>query len=362
MKKVRQSNFELLRIIAMFMIILHHLSYHGKIVNQPAGPVKFAAQFYLIGGALGVTLFMLISSYFLIDTKFSVKRIIRIWFELFVYSVVFSVLGYFLKFQTFTYKVWLQAFMPVSFNAAWFATVYIFICFISPFLNYLIKGLNRRSYISLLSVLFLFTVGIQAVTFVMPQRMFFNSVSWFVYMYLFAGYIKRYSIKILDNKIIALSVFFISLFVIWGSQIWFEHLGKTIKLFADNSRHFIAYDNIFMVLAAVSLFMVFKNLHLKNSVIINTIAKTAFGVYLIHDNSILRMKIWGSWIDVRQIQSGTSMIFGGLIIAVCIYAICSLIDWVRIFLIEKPLFKVKVFDNAFSKFDSAFTIEKCDEQ
>lgn len=361
MKKVRKSNFELLRIIAMLMIILHHLSYHGKIINQSAGPVKYAAQFYLIGGALGVTLFMLISSYFLIDTKFSIKRIIRIWFELFIYSAVFSVLGYFLKFQTFTYKTWLQSFMPLSFNEAWFASAYIFICFVSPFLNYLIKKLNRKNYISLLSVLFIFTVGVQAVTFAMPQRMFFNSVSWFVCIYLFAGYIKRYSIKILDNRIAALFVCLISLLVIWGSQIWFEHLGKTIKLFADNSKYFVAYDNIFMVLAAVSLFMFFKNLHFKNNIIINTIAKTAFGVYLIHDHCILRSKIWGSWIDIKQLQSGLSVIFGGLIIAVCIYVICSLIDWIRILLIEKPLFKIKVFDDAFNKFDSAFTIEEYDK-
>lgn len=73
--KTRQSNFELLRIVAMIMIIMFHSVLDS--VNRPVGEV-FASNTELVGalrfimdffGNTGVTLFAMISGYFLITAK-----------------------------------------------------------------------------------------------------------------------------------------------------------------------------------------------------------------------------------------------------------------------------------------------------
>lgn len=66
-KRHRESNFELLRIIAMFLIVLHHAIYHGVLaVNNTKYPLNSSISFILgMGGRIGVFLFVLISGYFL---------------------------------------------------------------------------------------------------------------------------------------------------------------------------------------------------------------------------------------------------------------------------------------------------------
>lgn len=67
--KKRISNFELLRIIAMFMIVLHHAIVHGvwlsnkHIIMTPLVDATIY-NFFAMGGEIGVYLFVMITGYF----------------------------------------------------------------------------------------------------------------------------------------------------------------------------------------------------------------------------------------------------------------------------------------------------------
>ena len=67
MNKVRSSNFELLRIISIFMIICFHCSFHGQF--QTSGENKIIINFFNQLGELGVNCFILISGYFYYESK-----------------------------------------------------------------------------------------------------------------------------------------------------------------------------------------------------------------------------------------------------------------------------------------------------
>ncbi|KAA9302211.1 acyltransferase family protein [Aerococcus sanguinicola] len=75
----RQTNIELLRIISIIMIIFHHFAVHGGF-NWEATAITiphFWYNFIVIGGKVGVNIFILISGYFLItkqDKLFDVKK------------------------------------------------------------------------------------------------------------------------------------------------------------------------------------------------------------------------------------------------------------------------------------------------
>lgn len=74
-KKQRNSNLELLRIISMFLIVLGHFAWQTNwSVNNDTSLIRLGAIHCLwIGGKLGVNLFILISGYFLINSKFKLK-------------------------------------------------------------------------------------------------------------------------------------------------------------------------------------------------------------------------------------------------------------------------------------------------
>lgn len=85
----RSSNLELLRILAIIMIIAHHYSVHGgwDIPNELSYN-RIIVQFLSLGGKLGVNCFVLITGYFMINSKFNIKKFAKIVGQVFFYSVV----------------------------------------------------------------------------------------------------------------------------------------------------------------------------------------------------------------------------------------------------------------------------------
>ncbi len=65
----RQSSIELLRIIAMILIVAHHFEIHGGFAYpQDAVSVnRIWMQFISSGGKVGVNIFVLLSGYFLVS-------------------------------------------------------------------------------------------------------------------------------------------------------------------------------------------------------------------------------------------------------------------------------------------------------
>lgn len=92
----------------------------------------------------------------------------------------------------------------------------------------------------------------------------------------------------------------------------------------------------------VSIFLFFKNLKIKQSKLINQIAATTFGILLIHANSAtMRTFVWK---DLLHVQEMYTKPFGGLVFhavasVVGIFVVCSVLDYLRICLLEKPLFR-----------------------
>lgn len=75
--KKRQSNFEILRIIAMFCIVLGHSMTHGVLINSSVGlsATNFLIfRFLAYSGKIGVYLFILITGYFMIYSTISIKK------------------------------------------------------------------------------------------------------------------------------------------------------------------------------------------------------------------------------------------------------------------------------------------------
>lgn len=75
-KKIRMSNFELLRILCMFLIVAHHFSVHSTFSNDISVVNLCLVRALRIGGKLAVNVYVLISGYFMISSKFKLKKLL----------------------------------------------------------------------------------------------------------------------------------------------------------------------------------------------------------------------------------------------------------------------------------------------
>ena len=66
-KKNRDCNFELLRIVSMIIIIMHHYVVQSDFVNIPVSFNKMIAILFSFWGKVGVNIFIMISGYYLLN-------------------------------------------------------------------------------------------------------------------------------------------------------------------------------------------------------------------------------------------------------------------------------------------------------
>lgn len=82
MGQTRKSNLELLRIFAMLLIVAHHFAVHTNFQFPSSFTTINRAwiQFIVIGGKIGVNIFVLISGYFMVNTvTMKWNKVFKIW-------------------------------------------------------------------------------------------------------------------------------------------------------------------------------------------------------------------------------------------------------------------------------------------
>ena len=161
MLKKRQSNIELLRILAIICIISFHYVYKSGYVLTDLKANSLIIKSFWFLGELGVNLFILITGYFLINSKFSFKKLIKLIIEVNFYylitlfvsltfgnSIEGGIVALFPNFKTTFLR-----FFAVIFNRYWFITAYILIYILSPYLNKFIKSLTKNEHKKLLIII-----------------------------------------------------------------------------------------------------------------------------------------------------------------------------------------------------------------
>ena len=167
-----------------------------------------------------------------------------------------------------------------------------------------------------------------------------NYVSWFSVLYFIAAYLRLYPIKEHNTKFWG----YVTLISFGFSAIGIVMLNYLqVKLGIDAqvkySYKIIEDSNAFLALTnGITSFMWFKSMKIRNSKLINTIAASAFGVLLIHSNSgTMRLWLWKDTVDcVGHFDTPYYWLYAiGCVLA--IYAVCTIVDYIRIKTIETPL-------------------------
>lgn len=335
----RNSNLELFRIIVMLLIVAHHYVVNSGLMPIMAeNPTSAKSMFlYLFGwaGKTGIDCFVLITGYFMCKSNISLRKFLKLFGAFYLYKIVFFTIFSTTGYAEPTLKFVIKSLIPFRSVDYGFVSCYlVFFCFI-PFLNILIKGMTKRQHQLLLGLCLL-------VYSVFPQMFIsvtFNYVGWFMVIYLIGSYFRLYPpLWSLNAKLtgwLTLGFVTLSLTSVLGGVRMCSMINKNLSYF------FVADSNKPLAVAtAVCAFLFFKNLKMGYSKIINTIAASAFGVLLIHANSdTMRQWLWHDTLNNAGHYAG-NIYLHAVASVLAVYAICTLIDFVRIQLLEKPAFKL----------------------
>lgn len=320
---LRQSNIELLRILAIFSILVYHGGFSStgfpsmeELVLQPVGTFfRYLSESITI---ICVDVFILISGWFGIKQKS--KNFFRFCFQcLFFFTLVYAVLV-FLNFEELNGKGILGLFALTKVN--WFIKAYIGLYILAPVLNSFTNNASKRQ-IELFLITFysfqcIYSWLTNAATFI---EYGFSTFS-FIGLYVLGSYIKNYpnkftqKSKLFDFSVIALIV-----------------LGETmtaILLTGHPLATRVVYSNIspLVILNSVYLLLLFSKFKMQNKSI-NFIAASSFAAFLLHGNPyaypIFQMTV--KWLNSNYDGIELSLLLFSLFISVFIIAI--LIDQIQ---------------------------------
>ncbi len=277
----RQSNIELLRLVAMFMVLVVHTNFVplgapnlSSFIDRPlvAGG-RVALQ---LASVMCVNVFVFISGWFGIRATFrSFMGFVFqcLWFYLLMYILIIS-----LGISSFVLGIFARSFWFG--DSCWFEKSYALLFIVSPVLNVFMDSASRRRWGFMLIAFFAFEFmyGLSASTKYLDYG--YSPVS-FIGIYLLAGYVRRYGTSI-HNK--GLLIYWVSLLL--NCVLYF------VLCFVGREGLTATYLNPLVISGTVGLFLWFNGMKTGYNQMINYIARSNFGVYLIHTCSAIWVPVF----------------------------------------------------------------------
>lgn len=366
-KKKRNSNFELLRIFAMLLIVFHHSIVHGLLnssisingsgnaIPQRTWLTTYSGELIAMFGKVAVAVFVMISGYFLVNSSAKGRKIIKKIFLLVAQVCFYSLLIYLIA----VYFKWIdpndlgtkqQAFFPFFYNTYWFATEYLLLYLIYPYINAALHSISRIQHRNLIIIgVITFTVIPMIVPGFIDYGAYGEMVLFALY-YIIGGYLRLYSLK--NEKGRGILLFTCGLTILSLIILYYDYMGEinNNQQYFANSFTLAGQYSFVIVIIAIGVMMIFKHIDLGQNKMINTIAATTFGVYLIHDNPIMEQIIWTKWLHMPSLLTPNISRFLLTILIACplIFIVCSLIDFIRIKLFSGIAFIYNKLKNSIS--------------
>jgi surface polysaccharide O-acyltransferase-like enzyme len=296
-RKVRDSGIDLIRILAMYAIIIHHILVFPNIIDKYSKYKELVLMktscFWHVSG------FALISGYIgYKSNKYS--NLLYLWICAIFYSVGISYI--FQKNKSITSKkLEYEDFLPVYFDKYWYFTKYFGMYLFLPVINKGIVGLSKSELRFVVITLILAYVALKDI--INPNTDIFlmsngYSVIWFLIYYLTGAYFGKFKkeynkIERIVLSVICILVFYFSTFFCFYFSDYSPKNSDGIfkmKIMEYLKLLFVLRINSFpMILQSISLTLLLTYIKYNKYLvkIIIFIGPLTFGVYLIHMHKII---------------------------------------------------------------------------
>ncbi len=322
MNNVRKSNFELLRIVCILMIVtLHYNSSMGGLLNNvEIGSINYYLSHFIQSLCIvAVNSFIIITGYFSYK-KDSVKvsKIISLFYLCLIYGLL--IFGVYIGLGNKVNISSLIQLLKTIFDR-WFVVIYSILYLLIPYINKLINSLSKKQLQTLIIInILFFYVWFTIFTNTTIKDGGYGIVN-FINLYLIGAYIHKYKNESI-KKYKTLSIYIICAVI-------------TTILSIYTTRSAYAYNTIFNLFGSIALFLTFKNINIKDNKIINKLSTYTFAVYIIHENSFLIKILYRDLFNCDEFYNNNLMILNMIYTVLGIYLLCIVVEYIRRLLMKK---------------------------
>ena len=347
--KERMANLELLRCVAMMMVVALHYLGKGNLLPEltggsfgGAGVTAWLLESFCI---VAVNVYMFISGYFLCASSFKLSRLLQLWLQIWSYSVAFGLLGALtgaLREAAFDTHYLLTLLFPVTMGHYWFMTAYVFLYLLLPIVGIAVKKMTKQQMqVALVLLLLFFCLGksVLPVSFEMDSQGY--DCLWYLCVFLTAAYVRRFGSPFLEKKGRGLALYAGCCLLIFAGTFLLRTVYLRTGRLETRLGMCMEYNHILPYLAAIGLFAAFRRLRIggRLAAAVNRVAPYTLGVYLLHENIGLRYS-WQEWLGAEGLAEEmargaeslamTGRLLAGTVLAVlAVFACGILVDMAR---------------------------------
>ncbi len=342
MPSKRRPNFELLRIVAMFMIIALHYLVKGNVAvpySESRSMVNYTAWLVEAFCIVAVDCYVLLSGYFLVESEWKPGRIVSLLCQVLFYSLLVPILMIcigMISWRELGPYEWFGFLFPVETEHYWFATAYLFLYLFAPILAAGVKKMEKRTLQKVIVLLLIFfSAGKTVLPVSLVTDRYGYDYGWFLCLFLIAAYLRLYGCKRLEKRGLRLyAVMCICLFAVSAAA---GILGEKAEAFSYYAEMPYTYNHLLCLSGAVGLFLFFANMRIPEGRAAGIIRRTApytFGVYLLHEHILIRYE-WMNWLRVDTVRE-SFLFLPHMLWCVCLVFLAGvLVDFIRTWLFEK---------------------------
>lgn len=335
----RQTNMELLRILAMFLVLAVHANFYA--LGTPtastiaANPVASATRIILcVICCMCVNLFILISGYFSI--KPSLKGFGKFAFQCLYFTIGIYVVMLILGKSSISVVNIARCFFFTDWD--WFVKAYIGLYIIAPALNALVEKASKNQMKYFLISFYLF----QTIYSIRGSASFIESgysTFSFIGLYMIGRYLNKYGIGKVSTKCLVAAV---AIPILLTSAVYYFDARHDTFMFSGMC---LSYANPIMIIAASALILLFARMKVKYNRTVNFISASAFAAYLFHYDPHILLTYCKISQNIFADFNGIGCLAVEFCFIVCVFALSVILDQPRKLLwgiIDRYYFQTKV--------------------
>ncbi len=292
-RAARDSGVELLKVIAIFLIVVSHvlqtLDGPMSLDRETADPWRFSLSFFRYTGFVGNMIFFVSSAWFLVDRDATAKRkLLRMVVDIWTVSVLILAAVLAIRGGNVAGDKIFASLLPTTASNNWFLTCYLLFCLAHPFLNLIIRNVDQRGLLRIvLAMTGLYFVLSIAVSYHFWNVLYQNDLIVWIAVYFIVAYFKKYARGAAEstkaNVLVLLSSVAGLFLLVWATN--FSLLRDPFS--SDGLLRWIRSDNLFFVLIAFSSLNLARKWKF-HSVWVNRVSGLSLLIYIIHENLLLR--------------------------------------------------------------------------
>lgn len=328
--KEKNMGIELLRIVAILMIMALHVMGQGGVLLA-ATPLSKGYEIAYFWEALSYpsgTIFGIIAGYVGLKASGKISNIVYIWLQVLFYTVIITGIFAFVMPETFGLRAIINMLCPVMTEQYWYISAYIGTMLFAPIINNAVNNMPKKQ------IDFMFVIAI--ILFSVLPTLFSTdvfglrggcSILCVMTFYFIGAYMRKYELmENLSSGALAL-VYFLATFATWGCKLFIETVYGFSANYPEKGNILYAFNSPTVIIAGMAIVVLFSRIKLNKTMTkaVGAVAPLTLGAYLINTHPLIFRYImedrFASFADYPAWKMLICVILAGLFMALIEFAI-----------------------------------------